>query len=47
MFSLVGSPDYMAIEIFRGKGYDFKCDWWSLGLIKTFSRMNDHRSYFI
>eukprot|EP01116_Phalansterium_solitarium_P022430 TRINITY_DN7406_c0_g1_i1.p1 TRINITY_DN7406_c0_g1~~TRINITY_DN7406_c0_g1_i1.p1 ORF type:complete len:613 (+),score=115.92 TRINITY_DN7406_c0_g1_i1:70-1908(+) len=30
-FSLVGSPDYMAVEILRGEGYEFSVDWWSLG----------------
>lgn len=29
----MGSPDYMAVELLRGKGYDFDCDWWSLGCI--------------
>jgi serine/threonine protein kinase len=23
----------MAVELLRGKGYDFDCDWWSLGCI--------------
>lgn len=32
-YSTVGTPDYIAPEIFSGKGYDFSCDWWSLGTI--------------
>jgi len=32
-YSLVGSPDYMAVEILRGQGYDWTVDWWSLGCI--------------
>eukprot|EP01119_Soliformovum_irregulare_P022725 TRINITY_DN7826_c0_g1_i2.p1 TRINITY_DN7826_c0_g1~~TRINITY_DN7826_c0_g1_i2.p1 ORF type:complete len:1295 (+),score=332.56 TRINITY_DN7826_c0_g1_i2:87-3971(+) len=32
-YSLVGSPDYMAIEIMRGKGYSLTADWWSLGCV--------------
>ncbi len=29
-YSMVGSPDYMAVELLRGTGYDFTADWWSL-----------------
>ena len=32
-YSTVGTPDYIAPEIFTGKGYDFACDWWSVGTI--------------
>lgn len=32
-YSTVGTPDYIAPEIFTGKGYDFGCDWWSVGTI--------------
>eukprot|EP00127_Corallochytrium_limacisporum_P002959 Clim_evm6s144 gene=Clim_evmTU6s144 len=32
-YSTVGTPDYIAPEVFTGQGYDFKCDWWSLGVI--------------
>ena len=32
-YSTVGTPDYIAPEIFGGKGYSFECDWWSLGTI--------------
>lgn len=32
-YSTVGTPDYIAPEIFSGKGYDYSCDWWSLGTI--------------
>ncbi|KAK7202985.1 AGC/NDR protein kinase [Myxozyma melibiosi] len=29
--SIVGSPDYMALEVLEGKQYDFTIDYWSLG----------------
>ncbi|KAI9825574.1 MAG: Serine/threonine-protein kinase [Phylliscum demangeonii] len=32
-YSTVGTPDYIAPEIFSGQGYSFDCDWWSLGTI--------------
>lgn len=32
-YSTVGTPDYIAPEIFTGNGYSFDCDWWSLGTI--------------
>ncbi|KAH8650062.1 serine/threonine protein kinase, AGC family COT1 [Xylariales sp. PMI_506] len=32
-YSTVGTPDYIAPEIFTGRGYSFDCDWWSLGTI--------------
>lgn len=31
--SVVGSPDYMAIETLRGQTYTFSVDYWSLGCI--------------
>ncbi|GMM54306.1 serine/threonine-protein kinase [Maudiozyma humilis] len=31
--SMVGSPDYMALEVLEGKKYDFTVDYWSLGCI--------------
>merc|ERR1719233_1983366 len=33
MFSTVGTPDYIAPEVFSQKGYEESVDWWSLGVI--------------
>merc|ERR1719317_1411995 len=33
MYSTVGTPDYIAPEVFSQKGYGFEVDWWSLGVI--------------
>jgi len=32
-FSTVGTPDYIAPEVFVQNGYDKSCDYWSLGVI--------------
>ncbi|KAH8925911.1 AGC/NDR protein kinase [Atractiella rhizophila] len=32
-YSTVGTPDYIAPEIFLQRGYSSECDWWSLGVI--------------
>lgn len=32
-YSTVGTPDYIAPEVFSSKGYGKECDWWSLGTI--------------
>jgi len=32
-FSTVGTPDYIAPEVFSQKGYGLEVDWWSLGVI--------------
>jgi len=32
-YSTVGTPDYIAPEVFGDEGYDKSCDWWSLGVI--------------
>ncbi len=32
-FSTVGTPDYIAPEVFLKEGYGETCDWWSVGVI--------------
>ena len=32
-YSTVGTPDYIAPEVFMQTGYNTSCDWWSLGVI--------------
>ncbi|XP_076362174.1 serine/threonine-protein kinase tricornered-like isoform X3 [Tachypleus tridentatus] len=32
-YSTVGTPDYIAPEVFTRAGYNSSCDWWSLGVI--------------
>ncbi|CAG0882956.1 unnamed protein product [Darwinula stevensoni] len=32
-YSTVGTPDYIAPEVFLQTGYSSACDWWSLGVI--------------
>jgi len=33
LFSTVGTPDYIAPEVFNQTGYTETVDWWSLGVI--------------
>lgn len=33
LFSTVGTPDYIAPEVFSGNGYTETVDWWSVGVI--------------
>ena len=33
LLSKVGTPDYIAPEVFMQTGYTSSCDWWSLGVI--------------
>lgn len=33
MFSTVGTPDYIAPEVFYQEGYNELVDWWSFGII--------------
>lgn len=52
-YSTVGTPDYIAPEIFMQKGYGQECDWWSLGTIMfeclcgypPFCSDNPHETY--
>ena len=32
-YSTVGTPDYIAPEVFKQSGYTALCDYWSLGVI--------------
>lgn len=52
-YSTVGTPDYIAPEIFLQQGYGMECDWWSLGAIMfeclvgwpPFCSENAHETY--
>ncbi|KAG0306390.1 Serine/threonine-protein kinase [Dissophora globulifera] len=52
-YSTVGTPDYIAPEIFMQRGYGQECDWWSLGAIMfeclvgypPFCSENAHETY--
>ena len=32
-YSTVGTPDYIAPEVFLPQGYSSECDWWSVGIM--------------
>jgi len=52
-YSTVGTPDYIAPEIFKQQGYNSGCDWWSMGAIMfeclcgypPFCSENAHETY--
>lgn len=31
--SMCGTSEYLAPEVYLGKGYGFECDWWSFGCL--------------
>ena len=44
-YSTVGTPDYIAPEVFTQKGYGQEVDWWSLGII-MFEMMIGYPPFF-
>jgi serine/threonine kinase 38 len=44
-FSTVGTPDYIAPEVFGQQGYDETVDWWSIGVI-MFEMMVGYPPFF-
>lgn len=44
-FSTVGTPDYIAPEVFGNKGYGQEIDWWSIGVI-LFEMMVGYPPFF-
>ncbi|GIY06150.1 hypothetical protein CEXT_59691 [Caerostris extrusa] len=46
-YSTVGTPDYIAPEVFMQTGYNSSCDWWSLGVImlSTFCSETPQETY--
>lgn len=44
-FSTVGTPDYIAPEVLRKRGYSMEADWWSLGAI-TFEMLIGYPPFY-
>ena len=43
-YSTVGTPDYIAPEVFMQTGYTYVCDYWSMGVIMYEMLMGELRT---